>query len=78
MLRAAARERLAALVGVPPARAHEPAALLPAVSTRLTDGQTDGRRDLTALLFGTTPADDAALVALADHLDALEREVRTS
>ncbi|MFF1343983.1 DUF4350 domain-containing protein [Streptomyces sp. NPDC058290] len=78
VLRAAARERLAALVGVPPTRAHEPAALLPAVSTRLTDGQTDGRRDLTALLFGTTPADDAALVALADHLDALEREVRTS
>ncbi|MFF3862908.1 DUF4350 domain-containing protein [Streptomyces sp. NPDC002209] len=83
VLRAAARERLAALVGVPPTRAHEPAALLPAVSARLTDGRTadghtDGRQDPTALLFGTTPADDAALVALADHLDALEREVRTS
>ncbi|MFE2147306.1 DUF4350 domain-containing protein [Streptomyces sp. NPDC059456] len=74
VLRAAARERLAALVGVPPTGAHEPAALVPAVSARLTDGHGD----LTALLFGTTPADDAALVALADHLDALEREVRTS
>ncbi|MFE2480993.1 DUF4350 domain-containing protein [Streptomyces sp. NPDC059389] len=73
VLRAAARERLAALVGVPPAQAHDPAALLPAVSGRLTER----RQDLTALLFGTTPATDAALVALADHLDALEREVRT-
>ncbi|MFJ2598028.1 DUF4350 domain-containing protein [Streptomyces erythrochromogenes] len=74
VLRAATRERLAALVGVPPTRAHEPAALVPAVSARLTGGP----RDVTALLFGTTPSDDAALVALADHLDALEREVRTS
>ncbi|GLV91487.1 hypothetical protein Slala04_29410 [Streptomyces lavendulae subsp. lavendulae] len=74
VLRAATRERLAALVGVPPTRAHEPAALVPAVSARLT-GEP---RDVAALLFGTTPSDDAALVALADHLDALEREVRTS
>ncbi|MEV7613577.1 DUF4350 domain-containing protein [Streptomyces sp. NPDC089799] len=74
VLRAATRERLAALLGVPASRAHDPAALLPAVSHRLTGSA----RDLTSLLFGTTPADDAALVALADHLDALEREVRTS
>ncbi|MEU6300055.1 DUF4350 domain-containing protein [Streptomyces erythrochromogenes] len=74
VLRAATRERLAALVGVPPTRAHEPAALVPAVSARLTGGPGD----VTALLFGPTPSDDAALVALADHLDALEREVRTS
>ncbi|MET9884758.1 DUF4350 domain-containing protein [Streptomyces sp. NPDC006430] len=74
VLRAASRERLAALVGVAPSHSHDPAALVPAVSARLTDPGTD----LTALLFGTTPADDAALVALADHLDALEREVRTS
>ncbi|MFD3542831.1 DUF4350 domain-containing protein [Streptomyces sp. NPDC058662] len=74
VLRAAARERLAALVGVPHARAHDPHALVPAVSARLTDGT----RDAHTLLFGTTPPDDAALVALADHLDALEREVRTS
>ncbi|WP_405709888.1 DUF4350 domain-containing protein [Streptomyces xanthophaeus] len=74
VLRAAARERLAALVGVPQSQAHDPAALVPAVSTRLPDGS----RDTTALLFGPIPSDDAALVALADHLDALEREVRTS
>lgn len=74
VLRAATRERLAALVGVPHTQAHDPAALAPAVSARLT-GEP---QDVTALLFGTTPSDDAALVALADHLDALEREVRTS
>ncbi|MER5935572.1 DUF4350 domain-containing protein [Streptomyces sp. NPDC002054] len=87
VLRAAARERLAALLGVPPAQAHDPAVLLPAVAAATT-GQAhppqvqpparDLTRDLTGLLFGGTPADDAALVALTDHLDALEREVRTS
>ncbi|WP_309144548.1 DUF4350 domain-containing protein [Streptomyces sp. BR123] len=75
VLRAATRERLAALVGVPSAHAHDPAALVPAVAARLAD---PAGRDLTALLFGTAPAGDAALVVLADHLDALEREVRTS
>ncbi|MFC9299623.1 DUF4350 domain-containing protein [Streptomyces sp. NPDC057011] len=77
VLRTAARERLAALVGVPHTRAHEPASLVPAVSAHLS-GATAGARDVTTLLFGPTPSDDAALVALADHLDALEREVRTS
>ncbi|MFE9634720.1 DUF4350 domain-containing protein [Streptomyces sp. NPDC006463] len=76
VLRAATRERLAALLGVPHTQAHDPSALTPAVSARLTgEPQT---RDVSALLFGPTPSDDAALVALADHLDALEREVRTS
>ncbi|MFD0271115.1 DUF4350 domain-containing protein [Streptomyces sp. NPDC127106] len=74
VLRAATRERLAALVGVPSAHTHDPAVLVPAVAARLADPG----RDLTALLFGTAPAGDAALVVLADHLDALEREVRTS
>ncbi|WP_312847890.1 DUF4350 domain-containing protein, partial [Streptomyces sp. WAC06614] len=79
VLRAATRERLAAVLGVPTARAHDPQALLPAVSAHLTTLQhPSGAGDLTALLFGPTPPDDAALVALADHLDALEREVRTS
>jgi hypothetical protein len=31
--------------------------------------------DVAALLYGAAPADDAALVRLADDLDALEREV---
>ncbi|MET9857154.1 DUF4350 domain-containing protein [Streptomyces sp. NPDC006450] len=77
VLRAAARERLAALVGVPATRAHDPASLVPAVAARLTAGPPHAP-DPDALLFGTTPTTDAALIALADHLDALEREVRTS
>ncbi|WP_411102223.1 DUF4350 domain-containing protein [Streptomyces sp. cmx-4-9] len=73
VLRGAARGRLAALTGVPASRADDPAALVPSVAARLPD-----TRDVTSLLFGPAPSDDAALVALADHLDALEREVRTS
>jgi Domain of unknown function (DUF4350) len=35
-----------------------------------------GQATIEAMLFGPAPDDDAALVALADSLDALEREVR--
>ncbi|MDI3421671.1 DUF4350 domain-containing protein [Streptomyces luteolus] len=73
-LRSATRTRLAPLVGVPHARAHAPESLLPAVSARLPDTS----RDLRTLLFGPPPPDDTALITLADRLDALEREVRTS
>ncbi|OAH10053.1 DUF4350 domain-containing protein [Streptomyces jeddahensis] len=73
-LRAATRTRLAPLLGVPPAQAHAPEALLPALSAQLHDSG----RDLHTLLFGPPPRDDAALITLADQLDALEREVRTS
>ncbi|MFC9030122.1 DUF4350 domain-containing protein [Streptomyces arboris] len=72
-LRAAARTRIARLAGVTAREAHTSDVLLPAVSARTTTGD-----DLSTLLFGPAPADDAALVLLADHLDALEREVRTS
>lgn len=71
-LRSATRTRLAPLVGVPTAQAHTPEAFLPALSARL-DG---GAQPLHDLLFGPPPGDDAALVSLADRLDALEREVR--
>ncbi|MFP3992046.1 DUF4350 domain-containing protein [Streptomyces sp. E11-3] len=73
-LRSATRTRLAPLLGVPPARAHLPEVLLPALSAQLPDTTVD----LHSLLFGQPPSDDAALIALADQLDALEREVRTS
>ncbi|MBT2394055.1 DUF4350 domain-containing protein [Streptomyces sp. ISL-1] len=73
-LRSATRTRLAPLLGVPPNDAHSPAALLPAISAHLPTSD----RDLKALLFGPAPANDIALVHLADQLDALEREVRTS
>ncbi|MFI8235648.1 DUF4350 domain-containing protein [Streptomyces sp. NPDC085866] len=71
-LRSTTRTRLAPLVGVPVAQAHAPEALLPALSAHLNgDGQA-----LHSLLFGPPPGDDAALIALTDQLDALEREVR--
>ncbi|MYW98364.1 MULTISPECIES: DUF4350 domain-containing protein [unclassified Streptomyces] len=73
-LRAAGRTRLAPLAGVPARDAHTPDVLLPALSARVTAPD----RELNTLLFGTAPSTDAALVLLADQLDALEREVRTS
>ncbi|MFF3321960.1 DUF4350 domain-containing protein [Streptomyces sp. NPDC002889] len=73
-LRSATRTRLAPLLGVPLADAQSPESLLPAVSAHLPAGE----RDIRALLFGSAPADDAALIHLVDQLDALEREVRTS
>lgn len=73
-LRSATRTRLAPLLGVPAASAHAPELLVPVVSARIPSAE----RDLQVLLFGPAPADDAALVRLADELDALEREVRTS
>ncbi|MDX3502836.1 DUF4350 domain-containing protein [Streptomyces sp. ATCC51928] len=73
-LRAATRTRIAPLLGVPARDTHTPDVLLTAVSTRVTAPD----QDLNTLLFGTAPATDAALVLLADQLDALEREVRTS
>lgn len=73
-LRAATRTRIAPLAGVPARDAHTPDVLLTAVSARITTPA----HDLSALLFGTAPTTDAALVLLADQLDALEREVRTS
>ncbi|MEV7052659.1 DUF4350 domain-containing protein [Streptomyces anulatus] len=73
-LRAATRTRIAPLTGVPARDAHTPDVLLAAVSARITTPE----HDVSTLLFGTAPPTDAALVLLADQLDALEREVRTS
>lgn len=73
-LRHTSRTRIAPLVGVSPRDAHSPVTLLPAVSARLST--TDS--GLRELIFGSAPSDDAALVLLADQLDSLEREVRTS
>ncbi|GAA3814380.1 DUF4350 domain-containing protein [Streptomyces chiangmaiensis] len=71
-LRSATRARLAPLVGIPLTQAHAPEALLPALSAHLHGHGPS----LHSLLFGPPPGDDAALIALADQLDALESEVR--
>lgn len=73
-LRSATHTRLAPLIGVPVPQAHAPEALLPALSAHLHDH--GGEQSLHSLLFGPPPGDDAALISLADQLDALEREVR--
>ncbi|MER5311189.1 DUF4350 domain-containing protein [Streptomyces sp. NPDC002773] len=74
VLRTATRSRIAPALGVPSQDAHSPERLLPALSARLPETTADPRN----LLFGPTPADDTTLIRLADQLDALEREVRTS
>ncbi|MFJ3585380.1 DUF4350 domain-containing protein [Streptomyces sp. NPDC090127] len=74
VLRTATRTRIAPLLGLATQDAHAPEALLPALSSRLT--ATDANP--SDLLFGPAPTDDAALIRLAEQLDALEREVRTS
>ncbi|MBT2442842.1 DUF4350 domain-containing protein [Streptomyces sp. ISL-36] len=74
VLRTATRTRIAPLLGVPSRDAHSPEALLPPLSARLPETTADPRD----LLFGPAPADDTTLIRLADQLDALEREVRTS
>lgn len=70
-LRAAAVGRIAPRFGL--GAASEPDAVTEAVARRT--GRTTAT--LADLLYGSAPADDAALVALADALDELEREVRT-
>ncbi|MCI0687430.1 MAG: DUF4350 domain-containing protein [Sporichthyaceae bacterium] len=69
-LRAATRDRIAPMVGM--TAASEPHALVGVVAERT------GRpsQEIGALLYGAAPANDAALVKLADDLDSLSREVR--
>lgn len=55
----------------PPSQAHDPDVLPAAVAARLDDPAVDPH----SLLHGPPPPDDAALLRLADDLDALERRV---
>ncbi|WP_380279174.1 DUF4350 domain-containing protein [Kitasatospora purpeofusca] len=74
VLRRAAAHRIAPALGVPPvAGAPDPTALCAAVADRLPERSAG---DVRALLYGPPPTDDAALLRLADDLDALERQVR--
>ncbi|MDX3078252.1 DUF4350 domain-containing protein [Streptomyces sp. MI02-7b] len=70
-LRTATRDRLAPLLGIPPSQVHDPGTLASAVAARLDDPSTDPH----ITLHGPPPADDAALLRLADDLDALERRI---
>jgi Domain of unknown function (DUF4350) len=74
-LREATIRRLAPLLGIPGgARTADAATVASTVAERTgRDPMT-----VTALLYGGVPADDTALVALADNLDRIEREVRRS
>ena len=58
------------LLGLP--RRSEPATVTDAVAARSRLPAVE----VSALLYGAAPADDSALVALADRLDDLEKEVR--
>jgi len=74
-LRSGTRDRLARRLGFSAGVSHD--ALVDAITARLHDAGS-GRRDagrVNALLYGPTPADDHALVELAQQLTALEQEV---
>ena len=68
-LREASRARLRTALGLP--RDAEAASLVASVSAR-TGRQPN---EIGAVLYGPQPADDPALVRLADELDRVEREV---
>jgi hypothetical protein len=72
VLRAAAVRRIALRCGL--ARTADPGA----VALVVADRTGRSAADVHALLAGSEPADDASLVALAEALDALETEVRSS
>ncbi|WP_033295075.1 DUF4350 domain-containing protein [Amycolatopsis jejuensis] len=71
-LREAARERLRTRLGLP--RDAGPPAVVETVSART--GRAPAQ--VGAALYGPPPADEAALVRLADELDVVEREVERS
>lgn len=70
-LRAAARFRIATRLGL--TADAEPNAVVAAAAARTGREQ----QDVGQLLYGPAPADDDALVRIADALDRLENEVRT-
>jgi hypothetical protein len=71
-LRAATLDRITSRLGLP--RTAAPDEVVTAASGRT--GQDPDQ--VRSVLFGAVPADDAGLVALAGHLDTLERQVQDS
>ena len=75
LLRRATASRLAGYFGIPAVRAHaDPSLLVAPVAARLDTSQ----ELIGDLLAGEVPQSEAELVLLADHLDQLEKEVRSS
>jgi hypothetical protein len=80
--RSGARDKAAAALRLATLRRLEPALGLgrhsdpPAVTDAVAARSRLSAVEVGALLYGAAPADDSALVRLADHLDALEKEVR--
>jgi hypothetical protein len=75
--RAAAALRTAMLARTMPALGLAPETGAAEVAAAFSARSGSGQARIEAMLFGPAPGDDAALVALAHDLDALEREVRT-
>ena len=75
--RAAAALRTAMLARTLPALGLAPHTGPGEVAAAFSARSGSGQARIEAMLFGPVPGDDAALVALAHDLDALEREVRT-
>ncbi len=75
--RAAAALRTAMLARTVPALGLAPDTGAREVAAAFSARSGSGQARIEAMLFGPAPGDDAALVALADDLDALEREVRS-
>ncbi|WP_432109746.1 DUF4350 domain-containing protein [Streptomyces sp. AA1529] len=78
-LRTACRGRLALLAGVPRPQAHDREVLVPALAARVVhraspapDEPAYDEARIRSLLFGSAPANDTALIHLADELDRLE------
>lgn len=69
-LRSASLRQVVPLLGLP--RRSEPATVTDAIAARSRLPAVE----VSALLYGAAPTDDSALVALADRLDDLEKEVR--
>ncbi|GIH72917.1 DUF4350 domain-containing protein [Sphaerimonospora thailandensis] len=71
-LRAAAADRITPRLGLPATAAPDEIAAAVAVRTG------EDLQQVRTAMYGPAPTDDAGLVALAEHLDRLERQVRDS
>jgi hypothetical protein len=76
-LRAGALERLTALLGLPKAAASDPG-MAGEIIAGIAAHTGEPHAAIGAALYGPPPTDDVELVRLSDHLDELERQVRSA